>query len=103
MYQHIKTPMVVSNRCVFMAVHNFDLPNGGFVNMSTSKGMKPIEQANVQLQGKDVLSHTVMVYQKYEPLEDGSGVRISAVICIDIAGSIPDFMKSKIAEQNSKS
>ena len=52
----LKTPMVVSNRCAFMAIYNFDLPNGGFVSMSTSKGMKAIDQANVQLQGKNMLS-----------------------------------------------
>ena len=90
----LKTPMVVSNRCAFMAIYNFDLPNGGFVSMSTSKGMKAIDQANVQLQGKDVLSHTVLTFHKAEPMEDGSGVRLSAVACVDIAGSLPDFIKN---------
>ena len=42
-YQHIKTPMMVSNRCCFLAIYLFDLPNGGFVNLSTSKGMKAVE------------------------------------------------------------
>ena len=89
MYQHIKTPMVISNRCIFMSVFNFDLPNGGFVNMTTSKGMKAIEQANTALIGKDVLSQCIVAYHKYEPLEDGSGVRINAIMCVDVRGSMP--------------
>ena len=97
MYQHIKTPMMVSNRCCFMCMYSMDLENGGLVLLSTSKGMKPIEQANVALQGKDVLSHTVLTYQKFEPLEDGSGCKVSAVVCVDPAGSLPDFVKNKIA------
>ena len=89
MYQHIKTPIVVSNRCVFASVFNQDLPNGGFFTMSTSKGMKAIEEANIALRGKDVLSQTIVSYHKFEPLEDGSGVRISAIMCIELGGSMP--------------
>ena len=103
MYQHIKTPMMVSNRCCFMCMYNIDLPNGGIIVLSTSKGMKAIEQANVALQGKDVLSHTVLTYQKFEPCEDGSGVQVSAVVCVDPSGSLPDFVKTKIASQNGNS
>mmetsp|Transcript_26554 Transcript_26554/g.35517 ORF Transcript_26554/g.35517 Transcript_26554/m.35517 type:complete len:148 (+) Transcript_26554:98-541(+) len=62
MYQHIKTPMIVSNRCIFMSVQTIELENGGFIHLCTSKGMKPVEQANVALQGKDVLCHTVMTF-----------------------------------------
>ena len=54
----------------------------------------------MQLQGKDVLSHTLLTYNKIEPLEDGSGCRFSAVLCVDPSGSLPDFVKNKIAEQN---
>ena len=38
LYTHVKTPFIVHNRCCFAAVYNWDLPNGGFVTMSTSKG-----------------------------------------------------------------
>ena len=101
MYQHIKTPMMVSNRCCFLSIYNIELPGGGFINLGTSKGNKAIEQANVALQGKDVLSHCVLTYNKVEPLEDGSGCRFSSVICVDTAGSLPDFVKNKIASANS--
>ena len=65
------------------------MPNGGFTNIATSKGMKAIEQANIALQGKDVLCQTIVGYHKFEPLEDGSGVRITAVMCIELGGSMP--------------
>ena len=101
MYQHIKTPMIVSNRCTFVAVYNIDLPNGGMISLSTSKGMKAIEQANVALQKKDVLSHTVLTYNKAETCEDGSGCRVTSVLCVDPAGSLPGMIKNKIAKANS--
>jgi len=99
MYQHIKTPLMVSNRCCFLCVYNIETPTGALISLSTSKGMKAIEQANVVLQGKDVLSNTILTYNKMEPCEDG--VRVSAVLCVDPAGSLPDFVKNKIAAQNS--
>ena len=42
MYQHIKTPMVVSNRCSFCAVHSFDSSDGGKIQITTSRGMDKI-------------------------------------------------------------
>ena len=103
MYQHIKTPIMVSNRCCLLAVYNIELPNGGgIIHLSTSKGMKAIEQASTAtLIGKDVLSHTILTYSKIVPCEDGSGCMITSVLCVDPAGSLPDFVKNKIAAQNS--
>ena len=57
--------------------------------MSTSKGMKAIEEANTALRGKDILSQTIVSYNKFEPLEDGSGVRISVIMCVELNGSMP--------------
>ena len=77
-------------------MYNFDLPDGkGFVSMSSSEGMEEIQKANEELQGKDLLSHAVLTYQKFEPLEDGrDGVRISTVINVDVdpTGWLPDFV-----------
>ena len=101
MYQHIKTPFIVSNRCAFVAVYNIDLPNGGMINLTTSKGMSAIAGANVPLQGKDVLSNTILTYIKMEPCEDGSGLRVSHVLAVDPAGSLPDVVKASIAKTNS--
>ena len=65
--------------------------------MTTSKGNKAIEQANVPLIGKDVLSHTTLTYTKVEPLANGTGCRVTSVLCVDAAGALPDFIKNKIA------
>ena len=51
--------------------------------------------------GKDVLATTIMTYNKVHSDPDGS-TRVTAVFCIDPAGSLPDFVKTKIAEENSK-
>ena len=100
MYQHIKTPMVVSNRCVFSANFCIDLEGGGMIQISTSKGMEKIIEQSAAKIGKDVLSNTIFSYIKFEPKATG-GVTITAIICVDPAGSIPDFVKDKIAAANS--
>ena len=100
MYQHVKTPMIVSNRCNFLGVHQIELENGGYIHLSTSKGMQQIEQANTTLIGKDVLGHCLMTYAKFEPCEDG--IKVTACYAIDPAGSLPDFIKNKIATENTK-
>ena len=96
MYQHVKTPIVASNRCTFMSVQQLNLDSGGFVNMNTSKGMQAIEQANTALIAKDVLSHCHIVYDKYEPCDDG--VYLTAVLCVDVRGSLPGMIKKQIAK-----
>ena len=42
MYQHIKTPIVVSNRCTFAHVHFIDSPDGGKIQLTSSRGMEKI-------------------------------------------------------------
>ena len=62
MYQHIKTPMMVSNRCCFLAVYQGRREDGSAFHLTTSKGNAAIEAANTALIGKDVLSHTTLTY-----------------------------------------
>lgn len=70
------------------------------IQLSTSKGMEQVIEANAALKGKDVLSNTIFSYMKFEPKAAG-GVTITAIICVDPAGSLPDFVKEKIAAANS--
>ena len=65
--------------------------------------MKPIEEANTAEIGKDVLAHCILVYSRIDPLEDGSGVTLTMVCCIEFGGSLPDFVKKKIADEQSES
>ena len=97
MYQHIKTPIMVSNRCCFNAVYNHKVDENTLIHITTSKGMRAIEEKpeNITLRGKDVLSHTTVTYNKIEACD--GGVRITSVLCVDPAGSLPDFVKNKIA------
>ena len=59
--------------------------------------MKGIEEANTAKIGKDVLAHAKVVYQKAEPCD--GGVRLTCVFSIELGGSLPDFIKKKIAEE----
>jgi len=103
MYQHIQTPRFVANRCAIAAVYNIDSRDSdGFVHLATSKGNKAIEEASSTLIGKDVLSHIIASYNKFEPCADGSGIMITSVACIDAAGDLPSFVKNQIATANSQ-
>ena len=62
--------------------------------------MEAISQQQTELIGKDVLVNTTLTYHKLEQTE--SGVNITAVLCIDPAGSLPTFIKRSIAADNSK-
>ena len=44
MYQYVKTPMVVADRCLFQSVYNVDLPNGDMIFVQTSYGNALVEQ-----------------------------------------------------------
>ena len=102
LFYRIKTPYFTSDRCSFVTVYDLIiLAGGGVIALTTSKGNKEIEGKNKSLIGRDVICDTVFTYNKIEPLADGSGCQITAVLCIDLAGSLPSLVKDKIAAQNS--
>ena len=98
-YQHIKTPVVVSNRCAINTIYQIDQEDGGFLHFTTSKGTGQIASDNAALIGKDVLSNCVLTYTKVEKVSEGR-IRATQVICVDPAGDIPQWMKKKIAKSN---
>ena len=100
MYTHIKTPVFTSNRCSFEAVHTLDEGENVNVSLSTSEGLEDVEAAEKARIGKDVLAKTKFAYSKYEGCQDG--VVLTTVVCVDPAGSLPDFIKLQIAKQNSE-
>ena len=104
MYQHIKTPAFVANRCGFVAVHTVDSGGGTteekLITLSTSEGMQEVAESEFVRVGKDVLSNTKIAYSKVEGCE--GGVLLTSVVCVDPAGSLPDFVKIQIAKQNSE-
>ena len=55
------------------------------------------------MQGDDVMSHVVLTYLKIEPNVYGTGCHVTSVLCVDPAGSLPDFVKNQIAASNSDS
>ena len=68
--------------------------------MQTSLGNEKYAEEHQDLVKKDVISICHVAYVKYTPLADGSGLAITAVICVDPAGSLPDFVKTQIAKSN---
>ena len=45
-----------------------------------------------------MVAKVILTYSKVTALEDGSGVRIFEVFCTETGGSLPSFLKKKLAE-----
>ena len=98
-YQHVKTPMMVSNRVSLFSVYEWE-EDGAYCQLSTSRGNEKYAEEHPDLVGKNVLCDVLVTYVKFSPKADGSGVDCVAVICVDPAGSLPDFVKNQIAKSN---
>ena len=103
MYQHIKTPMIVSNRCSFALMWVIDTraEDGTFISMSTSKGTEAILEANQAKVKKDVPSDTPITFTMCKDMGNGT-LQFKEVICVDPMGSLPQMIKNKIATSNAE-
>ena len=101
LYQHVKTPMMVSNRCTIFS--QYDWADGdSWISLGSSAGNQQYAKDHPELIGKDVLCTLYFGYNKFTPSADGSGVDIEEAICVDTAGTLPDFVKTMIAKSNSE-
>ena len=58
-FQHIKTPMMVANRCQFSYLCSITQEDGSVLKISTSRGTEKVAESNAKLVGKgEVLSET---------------------------------------------
>ena len=70
------------------------------VRISTSKGTQKIAEKHASLVKKgDVISETKIAVTRIKPVDDG--VHFQEAVCVDPAGSLPQFVKDFIAKGNS--
>ena len=91
MFQKVKTPIIVADRCLFQTVYNIDLPNGDFEFLQTSQGNHEITEANACMIGDRVVSFNRFTYSKFEKQEDGR-IKILSVTSIDPGKDLPNFI-----------
>ena len=93
---------MVSNRSLILTMWEENLPGGGKLYLQTSTGNQALEQQYAKTIGKDVISACDIVYMKVKETGDGKGCYIVFIVQIDVAGSLPDFIKQKIGEEQAK-
>ena len=95
-HQRIITPMMVSNRSIISTSWSDFKPEGTSVYVMTSVGNEELEKKYAKNIGKDVISTCHLNHVTITPNE--TGITIRFMVNIDVAGSLPDFVKSKIGE-----
>ena len=64
----------------------------------SSKGTEALEAQHSKVIGKNVLARSIIQFTRFTPVE--GGFKITNVTCADPAGSIPDFLKNKLAAKH---
>ena len=90
--QHIKMPMIMTNRSLVQLYYLIEHENGNLVFISSSRGTDEVIQAQKAVFKKDVVANNIINATWLQPTENGCDwVSVQA---LDVAGSIPETMKS---------
>ena len=91
-------PMMITNRSLITCFYEHEDAETGFrIFCHSSQGCEAIiEQQRAEI-GKNQLATFIVNYTAGRPYE--GGMEIQMVISMDIAGSIPSFVKNKIAKR----
>lgn len=68
--------------------------------MESSLGNEAIVSKHGKVVKKDVLAPVIVNYAKYTPVD--GGVRIIVVICVDMGGSVPNWVSNLIAKRHAQ-
>ena len=98
--QHIKMPMILSNRSLVVCQYLIEHPDGSIEFITSSKGNEQAAAAHAAIIKKDVVANNIINYLKLTPTADGCDW--ISVQCLDIAGSVPDALKRQGAEKQAK-
>ena len=91
-------PIMISNRIMFPCLYHIQRENGDFISIQSAKGNEYYYHKHAKVIGKDEVCNYIISMTKMSPLEDGSGVDVGQIICVDPQGMIPDFVKAKVAK-----
>ena len=92
---------MLTDRSFVSLYYLMEKPDGSLVLISSSRGTEAVAAANEHVIKKNVLANNIVNYMRLYP-RDG-GVDFVYVQAFDIAGSIPDYLKSKGADAQARS
>eukprot|EP00923_Selenidium_pygospionis_P022542 GHVN01038974.1.p1 GENE.GHVN01038974.1~~GHVN01038974.1.p1 ORF type:complete len:266 (+),score=35.68 GHVN01038974.1:108-905(+) len=89
---NIITPAILSNRSAIACFYEIEDPvDKSYTYLASCKGNESIVDEYKSKFGKDVIAEPKINYSKYTPYD--GGVNIEMLICVDVKGSIPNFIK----------
>ena len=93
----MKMPVLISNRSIITCFYEGEREDGWRYLCHSSQGNDHIVQANRSAIGKDVVGNNMLTYFQWRPYD--GGIEIWHASKMDPAGSIPDFVKKKMAKR----
>ena len=96
----IKMPMVISNRSIVACYYEDQKEDGTRILMNSSRGNEQIQAANADKIGKDVIASVGINYVSMKAYD--GGIELCQINHSDPNGSIPGFLKSKMAKKQAK-
>ena len=94
----VKGPMLVKDRSIISALYEETKSEGERCLFHSSQGNEVQTAARADHIGKDVVAFVNVVFWSFKPIE--GGVEIKMCQCSDPAGSIPSFVKTKLAKRS---
>ena len=98
--QHIKMPMIMTNRVIPQVYDTVECEDGSFEFYSSSDETEELVAAQAKIIKKDVVANNIINYVKLTPIE--GGLNWTSVQALDIAGSIPDMLKKQGASKQAQ-
>ena len=90
------TPIVMSNRSLIGCFYPVEDPSdGSFTFLISMRGNEKLVEEYQHRLSQDVLGYALMNYSKYTPYD--GGCYIEMCLCLDVKGSIPNFMKNLLS------
>ena len=87
----LKMPMMITDRSIVALYYQIDKPDGSMVTISSSQGTEAVVEAQKSVIKKNVVANSIINYLRFIPREGGCDFHY--VQSIDIAGSIPNYLK----------
>ena len=94
--QKIKMPMFMTNRIIPNVFYLREHGDEKLEFVNSSQGTDNLVRQQAKLIGKDVVGNTIINYQLIKKVD--GGCTYQSVLCIDICGSIPDYLKRQGAD-----
>ena len=90
----------MSNRSAVFVEHRRE-EDGAFTICFSSRGTEDFEKKHASLIGSNVVAKSVIQYARFATVP--GGIEITNITAVDPAGSIPQFLKDRVAKRHARS